>query len=198
MNKEKIRDLILCAMFAALAAVGAFIKIPVPYVPFTLQLTFTTLSGYILGGKKGMTSVLIYIALGLLGMPVFTEGGGIGYIFKPTFGYIIGFAIGAFFTGVISHKTEKPSYLRLLAAGFAGLVVVYAAGIVYFYMINRFYLGNDTSISNILIYCFLLVVPGDIVLTFASAYIAKRLIPILSENRYNRRNKNNGDYLKYE
>lgn len=185
MKSERIRDIVLCSMFAALVAVGAFIKVPIPFVPFTLQLTFTTLAGYILGGKNGMISVLIYIALGLIGLPVFTEGGGPGYIFKPTFGYIIGFAIGALVTGLIARKTDKPSYLRLLAAGFAGLLIVYAMGIAYYYLISRFYLGLDVSARSVLVYCFLLVVPGDIVLTFLSALLAKRLIPVISRRKNN-------------
>lgn len=187
MNSEKIRNLILCAMFAALTAVGAFIKIPIPYVPFTLQLTFVTLAGYILGAKNGMISVLIYIALGLIGIPVFTEGGGIGYVFKPTFGYIIGFALGAFVTGLIARKSSRPSYPRLLAAGFAGLVVVYVMGILYYYLISRFYLGSDVTVRSVLLYCFVLVVPGDIALTFVAALAAKRIIPVVAAHDVGRR-----------
>ncbi|MCC8135381.1 MAG: biotin transporter BioY [Ruminococcus sp.] len=187
MNSEKIRNLILCAMFAALTAVGAFIKIPVPLVPFTLQLTFTTLAGYILGAKNGMISVLIYIALGLIGIPVFTEGGGIGYVLKPTFGYIIGFALGAFVTGTIARKNSRPSYPRLLAAGFAGLAVVYAMGILYYYLISRFYLGADVTVRSVLLYCFVLVVPGDIALTFVAALAAKRIIPVVAAHDVGRR-----------
>lgn len=185
MKSERIRNMVLCALFAALAAVGAFIKIPIPLVPFTLQLTFTTLAGYLLGGKKGMISVLIYIALGLLGLPVFTEGGGPSYILKPTFGYIVGFALGALVTGLIARRDDKPSYLRLLGAGFAGLLIVYAMGIVYYYFISRFYLGLDVNVRSVFVYCFLLVVPGDIVLTFLSALLAKRLIPIISRRKNN-------------
>lgn len=89
----KIRtvDLILCALFAALIAVGAFIKIPIPGVPFTLQVLFTTLAGLLLGSRMGAVSVAIYIILGLAGVPIFTGGGGIGYVVYPTFGYLIGF-----------------------------------------------------------------------------------------------------------
>lgn len=81
----KIRDLILVAMFAALTAIGAFIKIPIPYVPFTLQFLFCAFAGMILGARLGALSQIIYVAIGLAGIPVFTEGGGIGYVFKPTF-----------------------------------------------------------------------------------------------------------------
>jgi len=80
-------------MFVAMIVVGAFIKIPVPIVPFTLQFLFTMLAGILLGGKDGCRAVVIYIFLGLIGLPIFAEGGGFAYIFKPSFGYIIGFIL---------------------------------------------------------------------------------------------------------
>lgn len=185
MNSEKIRSIVLCAMFAALVAVGAFIKIPIPLIPLTLQVTFTTLAGYLLGAKNGMISVLIYIFAGLIGLPVFTGGGGPAYVLSPTFGYIIGFAFGAYLTGKIAYKKENPTYSRLLVAGLSGLGVVYAFGLIYYYIITRFYLNLDTSVKQIFIYCFLAVIPGDLILTFISALIAKRLIPIVSKKKNN-------------
>ena len=112
-SKSTVYSLILCALFAALIAVGAFIKIPVPFVPFTLQLLFTTLAGIVLGPKYGALSVGVYILIGLCGVPVFTQGGGPGYVLQPTFGYLIGFLIGTFVTGLIVHKVPRPSIKRL-------------------------------------------------------------------------------------
>lgn len=95
----KTKDLVLCAMFVALIVVGAFIKVPVPVVPFTLQFLFTMLAGLLLGPVNGALAVVVYIVLGLVGLPIFTQGGGPGYIFQPSFGYIIGFAVAAYVTG---------------------------------------------------------------------------------------------------
>ena len=99
----KTRSLVYCALFTALIAVGAFIKIPIPVVPFTLQYLFTMLAGILLGSRLGSRlgslSVLAYMILGLIGLPIFSEGGGIGYVFKPSFGYIIGFCVETFVTG---------------------------------------------------------------------------------------------------
>ena len=83
--------LCMCAIFTALTAVGAFIKIPIPYMEFTLQFLFTTLNGLLLGGKWGAAAVGAYVFLGLVGVPIFAEGGGFFYVLKPTFGYLIGF-----------------------------------------------------------------------------------------------------------
>ena len=120
----KTKDLALIALFTALTAAGAFIRIPIPMVPFTLQFLFTTLAGLLLGAKRGALSVLCYLILGLIGLPIFSDGGGIFYVLQPTFGYLIGFLAGAFITGWIAHKTDARSFLRLFAACFAGPVVV--------------------------------------------------------------------------
>lgn len=74
--------MILSSLFVALIAIGAFIKVPVPVCPFTLQLLFTTLAGLLLGANLGFISVFVYIVIGLIGIPIFTEGGGPGYIFS--------------------------------------------------------------------------------------------------------------------
>ena len=125
MNKLNTKSLILCSLFAALIAVGAFIKIPIPVVPFTLQVLFTTLAGLLLGPRLGAISVGIYLLVGLIGIPVFTQGGGLSYIVQPTFGYLIGFLVGTYVTGYIAHKTTKPSIKRLICASLTGLSIVY-------------------------------------------------------------------------
>ena len=107
MKHMKTKDLVLCAMFVALIAVGAFIKVPVPVVPFTLQFLFTMLAGLLLGPVNGALAVVVYIVLGLVGLPIFTQGGGPGYIFQPSFGYIIGFAVAAYVTGQIANEKSR-------------------------------------------------------------------------------------------
>ena len=180
MKNSKVRDLVLCSLFVALVIVGTFIRIPIPVLPFTLQLLFTMLAGLLLGPKLGATSVIIYIILGLIGIPVFTEGGGIGYIFKPTFGYIVGFAVGAYATGKIANKEKNPSMRRLLIANFIGLFIVYAFGMIYYYVISKFYLASPIGVKAIILYCFVLAVPGDIFLCFLGAMLGKRLIPMIN------------------
>ena len=101
------REMTLCALFTVLTAVGAFIKVPVPVVPFTLQLLFTMMAGLLLGGRLGALSVGIYAVLGLAGLPVFAEGGGFWYILKPSFGYILGFIAGSYVTGRMVEGLER-------------------------------------------------------------------------------------------
>ena len=177
----KVRSMLLVALFTALICIGAFIRIPIPVVPFTLQFLFTTLAGMLLGKRLGALSVLLYICLGLLGLPVFAQGGGIGYVLQPSFGYIPGFAVGAYLTGWIAEK--GCSVKRLLAAAFAGLGVVYLLGMTYYYLMSNFYLGTGIGLWPLFLYCFLLAVPGDILLSVLCALLGRRLIPILQKER---------------
>ena len=176
-RKITTKDMIMCALFTALIAVGAFIKVPVPVVPFTLQFLFTMLAGLIMGGRLGAISVGLYAVLGLVGLPIFAEGGGIWYVLKPSFGYIIGFALGSLVTGLMVEKQKNLTMGRLLAANFTGLAIVYACGMIYYYIICNFVIGTPIAFWPLFLYCFLLAVPGDICLCFVWAFLAKRLRP---------------------
>ena len=176
---SKTKQLVFCSLFTALIAVGAFIKIPVPVVPFTLQYLFTMLAGLILGPRLGTISVTAYMLLGLAGLPIFTEGGGLWYVLKPSFGYIIGFCIGTYVTGTLAAKLKKRTFARYLAANLAGLAVVYAAGMIYYYVICNYVLNTPIAVGPLFLYCFILAVPGDIALSILAAVLVKRIKPVL-------------------
>ena len=175
---SKTKSLILCSLVTALIVVGAFIKIPVPVVPFTLQFLFTTLAGLLLGSKRGMISVVVYMILGLIGLPVFSEGGGIWYILKPSFGYIIGLCIGTFVIGLIAERMKEKTIPRYLLANFTGLMIVYVVGMVYYYIICNYVINTPIAFGPLFLYCFLLAVPGDICLCIFAAVLVKKVRPI--------------------
>jgi biotin transport system substrate-specific component len=136
------KGIALASVFTALIAIGAFIRIPVPVVPFTLQFLFTNLACLLLGKKLGSWSIAVYIAAGLAGIPIFSSGGGPGYIFQPTFGYILGFLAGGYASGLVAGGAYSPSFARLLAASFLNLALVYLCGMLYYYLIANCYLGK--------------------------------------------------------
>ena len=183
MTRDRIRRMVLCAMFAALIAAGAFLRIPTPFVPITLQYLFTMLAGLLLGGKDGAAAVCLYIVLGLLGLPVFTAGGGPSYVFHPTFGYLIGFALGTFVTGTLAHRPGGLHTGRLIAASLAGLAIVYLCGTVYYALIMGLYLGTPMGLWQLFFYCVAMTAPGDILLSVLGAILCRRLIPILQRER---------------
>ena len=180
-SREKTKVMVACGMFTSLIAVGAFIKIPVPVVPFTLQFLFTMLAGALLGGRAGAMSVGTYIVLGLAGLPIFTEGGGIWYIAKPSFGYIIGFAIASYVTGRLIEQAERLTMKRILAANFIGLAIVYGMGMLYYYVICNVVLRTPIGVGPLFLYCFVLAVPGDILLCILAAILTRQIRPILAK-----------------
>lgn len=181
----KTRNLILVSLFTALTAIGAFITIPIPVVPFTLQFLFCAFAGILLGAKLGALSQLLYVLIGLLGLPVFTQGGGIGYILKPTFGYLIGFIVAAYVIGKITEKIKVLTIKNSLCSILIGLFFVYLFGVVHLYLIKNLYLGTSnfgimTAIWSGAIVC----LGGDILLSIITSVVAVKTIPIIRKMGY--------------
>lgn len=181
---KNTRNLILVAMFAALTAIGAFIKVPIPFVPFTLQYLFCALAGMILGSRLGALSQIVYVTIGLIGVPVFTEGGGINYIFKPTFGYLIGFIVAAYVIGKIRENVKELNFLRAIFILLLGLFFIYLFGVVYLYISYNLYLGKKISLYFAFFYGFVVCIAGDLIITIFSAYISVKVLPILKKAGY--------------
>ncbi len=177
----KLKNITATALFVSLMIAGAKISIPIPPVPVTFQFMFSAMSGIFLGAKYGTISQLIYILLGLFGLPVFSGGGGIGYIFIPTFGFVIGFVFCALTTGHITEKTKKPSPVKYFLSAFTGLIVLNLIGAVYFYLIFRLYLLQPKTISYVLSTLTPFFIK-DIAICGILAILAQILIPVLSKN----------------
>lgn len=180
----KTRELSQVALFAALTAVGAFINIPIPYVPFTLQFMFCAFAGILLGSKLGMLSQILYVGIGLIGIPVFTQGGGPAYILQPTFGYLIGFIVAAYIIGKMIENKKDLSIKYILIATLTGLFFVYIIGVPYLYIINKFYLGNPYTVYLAVLYGFIMCVGGDALLSLIIAITAYKVVPILKKSGY--------------
>lgn len=163
------KNLVLCALFAALITIGTYIKIPTPLLPLTFQTLFVVLSGLVLGRKYGAVSVCVYVAAGLIGLPVFT-----GSALSPTFGYIVGFIPGSWLAGYIAEKF-KPCFLTWMLGALAGIAIIYALGIPYYYLMSKFYLQNELGAKTLLVYFVLMPMPGDIFKSFLAGLIMKRL-----------------------
>lgn len=153
------RQLVRTALFSALTAVGAFLKIPLGPSAITLQFFFTAMAGCLLGSGCGALSQLIYVALGLLGLPVFTAGGGFSYVLHPTFGFLLGLIPAAWVIGRLARSTR--SFWRIALAALAGLAVLYAVGLPYMAMILNGYMGKGMDLSAILWAGMLPFLPGD-------------------------------------
>ena len=163
-----------CALFVVLMIVSAFIRIPVPYVPVTFQTVVAVLAGLMLGPWWGAASVAVYVILGLLGLPVFANGGGgYAYVVQLTFGYIIGFIAAALVAGLLRGNGAW-TFRRAAAAALAGMLANYAIGVPYFALIWRYYL-NYASVWEAVFVNNMLYLPKDVVLCVLAALLAERL-----------------------
>lgn len=184
-KKITVHDLAWSGLFSALVAIGAFLKVTIPVQPvpmhFTLQFFFVLLAGFFLGGRLGALSVITYLAIGLVGVPVFASGGGLSYLLKPTFGFLLGFVAAGYIAGKVANKTREPSLKRMLGAAFLGLAVMYLCGMLYFYLVSNYVLHVVVGWQVVFINCFLLTVWGDVVLCILAALLAKRLYPALKK-----------------
>ncbi len=129
------KRLIRISYFTMLTIIGGLLKIPVGEVSFTLQTLFVISAGMFLGAKDGAAAQLVYMIIGLIGIPVFTQGGGIYYIFKPSFGYILAFPLGAFLTGFLIQRSKTIRGIKLFLFALVGLVSIYIIGMAYQVMI---------------------------------------------------------------
>jgi len=179
--QNKTRKMILIALFAALTAAGAFIKVPIGPVPITLQSFFTALSAILIGPCLGSLSQLVYVAMGLAGIPVFTAGGGFMYIFNPGFGYLLGYILGPIVIGKICHRVESPGFIRIFLACMAGTILIDIVGAPYMYIILKFVVHTDITFLKTVELGFLVFMPGNIVKNIIAAYLGRRLVPITKE-----------------
>lgn len=171
-NKIIIKDMILIAMFASLTAVLSQISIPLPFTPVPINLAMFSVfvAGGLLGGIKGAISQIIYVLLGVIGVPVFSQfTGGIGKIIGPTGGYIIGYIISAFIIGCFIKKFKR-NIIGIGLIMFVGLLGCYAVGTAWFMFVTK------TSFFSSLTYCVLPFVLGDILKIVLSAILVERLI----------------------
>ncbi|MCM1106962.1 MAG: biotin transporter BioY [Blautia sp.] len=180
------RDLSVCGLFAALIAVGAFLKITIPVQPapmtFSLQWFFVLMAGLLLEWRLAAMSVGVYLLAGLSGVPVFAHGGGLSYVLRPGFGYLLGFLSAAFFMGWLTEHKRAAGFRQLLLVSFAGLAVYYGLGLVYYYFINVYWLkilefGWALALTNGL----LLTVGEDFVLCVLAAAVSVQLRPVISK-----------------
>ncbi|PIW12602.1 MAG: BioY family transporter [Candidatus Infernicultor aquiphilus] len=170
MKKMNIRQMTLVSLFAALTAVGAFISIPLYPVPLTLQNLFTLLAGMTLGSVLGGSSQIIYVLLGLIGLPVFADfKAGIGVLFGPTGGFLFGFIISSYIVGkAIELKKEKDIFYYFLAGGI-GIIIIYISGI------TQLSLVTGIGIKKALMVGVFPFLPGDILKIIAASFIASKL-----------------------
>ncbi len=177
LRRKIIKDMAVVALFFALLTVSTFIRIPLPFGNYlTLQLEVVILIGFILGPKLALITTGLYVFVGLMGIPIFAAGGGISYIFLPSFGYIYGFIISSFFVGLLSNKTKNMNVLKSIGISLLGIAIIYIFGYLHQYIIYNFYYENQPlALKEIILSTMAFAVPKDLILGVLCGLISVRL-----------------------
>ena len=190
-QKLSVLDMAYIALFAVIIAVCSWISIPAT-VPFTLQ-TFAVFAAIgILGGKRGTLSVLVYLLLGAIGVPVFAGfSGGLGALFGMTGGYLFGFLFSALamwlFEKFFGNKTPV-----LLVSMLVGLLVCYVLGTAWFMLVYTKNNGSITLLSTLSMCVFPFIIP-DCIKIALSLLVSKKLSPVLKKLSNKNKSKKNND-----
>ncbi|CAD2077590.1 Biotin transporter BioY [Jeotgalicoccus aerolatus] len=167
----KTKQLVFAAVFAALIAVGAQIRVPIGPVPFTLQAPMVLLCGMMLGKKYGLISVIVYIAVGLIGVPVFAGSGGLGSLISPSFGFVLGFIPAV----VVTAMGGKENLSKMILFSILGMIVIFIFGVLYFSFIMHNVVGTPMGLSEILMVAVVPFLIKDFVLAVLTVLFARTL-----------------------
>ncbi len=181
-NRINITDLTMIALFTAVMAVCSWISVPAT-VPFTLQTFGVFLTCGLLGGKRGTVTVIVYLLLGAIGIPVFSGfTGGIGHLLGPTGGYIIGFLFSALVMWAAENLngSMRRSDIVLASSMVLSLIVCYAFGTAWFMVV---YTRSTDSISlmTALGWCVLPYIIPDAAKIALAMLLCRRLRPALAK-----------------
>ena len=171
-KKKRLSDIAIMGLSVAVLAVSAWISIPLGSIPVTLQTMAVCLIAGLLGPKKSLLTILIYMLAGFVGLPVFSGfNGGAFVILGPTGGYILGFVLTVLVSSLAAKKTDN--VLALSSLMFLGIVVCYMTGSIWFYFVyNR---ESQISFYKILSMCVIPFIIPDIIKAILAAFLTKRL-----------------------
>jgi len=174
--KVSTRSLFEIALFTGLTAVGGLIRIPLPLVPLTMQTFFVYLSGILLGCKKGAISQIVFLCIGLLGVPIFGQGGGLMYVLQPSFGYLLAFPIASWVVGKINGEAFIESEWKRIAFSFAmGILSILLIGTLGLWFNMKFITHVPIYISKAVVGGFLIFLPGEILKGVGVYFLMKKL-----------------------
>jgi len=139
--KQKQMTPIYIGLVAAMISISAFIRIPNPYLPFTLQAMVVFLIPIVFGARISFYGVLIYLVLGLIGLPIFASGGGLSYVLKPSFGFLIGYLFAVIPAGLIVKKIH--GMVGYFLSGLSTLIIYNIFGLIYFYFSINYIQSKD-------------------------------------------------------
>lgn len=178
-----VKFLIRAAILLALIAVGARIQIPLPYFDYyTLQFTFVLLAGVILPVRYALLATGGYVLLGLLGVPIFAGGSGVGYVLRPSFGYLLGFVATTVAVSYVYHKKIINTLWGYYGLNTMGIFITYLFGLTYKALILAFYMNKAVPFWIIFTSAMAFDIPADFVMIFLLSLLELKIIKAITVN----------------
>lgn len=164
------------SLFAGLTAVGGLIRIPLPLVPLTMQTFFVYLSGIFLRSRKGSISQIIFLVVGLLGIPIFGLGGGVMYVLQPSFGYLLAFPVASWIMGKMVGENFDPGNLqRYIFGSLLAMFSILVIGTAFLWLNLLFITMAPISWKKAITAGLLIFLPGEILKLIGVYFLSKRL-----------------------
>jgi biotin transport system substrate-specific component len=156
-QRSWLLDAALVVLFSAFVGLTAQVEIPLWPVPLTLQTLGVLFTGAVLGGRRGALALLLYLAEGAVGLPVFAGGAsGVAQLLGPTGGYLVGFVIAAGIVGWLAERGWDRRLVWTVLAMLIGNLTIYALGVAWLAV----FLGD---LRDVLVQGMLIFVPGDLI-----------------------------------
>lgn len=178
--KFSTKEIVLGAMFVALAIIQAMLLrfLGTLVVPFSLITFVAVLAGIMIGPRAGFLSMLVYVLMGLIGLPVFEKPpyGGLVYVLQPTFGFLLGAILASYMAGKFRPKKNAKNTLGYCGASFLGILVIYVVGLPYLFLMLNLYLGQATSIIRLFEIGFIPFIGLDLIKAVIAAVLASLVV----------------------
>ncbi|TNF46628.1 biotin transporter BioY [bacterium] len=182
--QSRTKTMVLMALTIALTSAGAYLRIPIGPVPITLQTFFVLISGAVLGPGPGAMAMAAYIILGLVGLPIFSSGGGPQYIISPTFGFLLSFPVASAVVGYGLKWAEiKESRIRITAVLLLGTGTIYLIGVPYLAGYLRWIQQKEVGLGSVVMMGMVPFLPGDLAKVVIGSWVISPLRRIFYQTR---------------
>ena len=177
MANLKGKHFAICGLFCALLAISSKIQIPTPLIPLTLQTATLFLCILILPNFLSFFTVGIYLITGLIGLPIFAQGGGFSYLLNPTFGYLLGFLFSALIKGIFFKNAI--GYKKQIIVCLISLITTHFIGSVYAFFVYNYYLNANLGLFYSFLFSSLIFIPTDLIWCFVCPLISNRILKVI-------------------
>jgi biotin transport system substrate-specific component len=175
-NTFATKNIMLMGLFVALMVISSYIVIPIGPVPITLQIFVVLLAGILLGSKLGPMSIIAWMLLGIIGLPVFNQGqGGAVMLVGPTGGFIVAFVVMAWFVGYCTESNKGDSIKFMALVMVIAIVICYVLGIIGFKLSFAYFLHKPMTWTKAFVLAVAPFLPFDIIKAVLASFIGVKV-----------------------